>query len=61
MRAKLFLKDDYHEIADFIKKLEDGDCLLDVEENNLEPVNRIVRSMPSEVVVVEKNYVQYNI
>jgi proteasome accessory factor C len=49
MRAMLFLKDDYPETAPFIKEQVDGSWLLEVEVNSMDPVNRIVRSMPGEV------------
>lgn len=49
MRAMLWLKDDYPETGPFIKEQADGSWLLDVEVNSMDPVNRIVRSMPGEV------------
>jgi predicted DNA-binding transcriptional regulator YafY len=52
MRAMLFLKDDYPETAPFIKEQVDGSWLLAVEVNSMDPVNRIVRSMPGEVELV---------
>lgn len=52
MRAMLWLKDDYSETASYIKERSDGKWLLEVEVNSMEPVNRIVRSMPGEVEVV---------
>jgi predicted DNA-binding transcriptional regulator YafY len=50
MRAMLWLKDDYPETGPFIKEDSDGNWLLAVEVNSIDPVNRIVRSMPGEVV-----------
>jgi hypothetical protein len=50
MRAMLFLKDDYPATAPFLKEQADGSWLLEVEVNSLEPVERIVRSMPNEII-----------
>ncbi len=50
MRAMLWLKDDYPETATFLHESSDGSWLLDVEVNSMEPVHRIVRSMPGEVI-----------
>jgi len=52
MRTMLFLKDDYPETANFLKELKDGIWLLEVEVNSLEPVHRIVRSMPGEIEIL---------
>jgi predicted DNA-binding transcriptional regulator YafY len=49
MRAMLFLKDDYPATTDFLTEQKDGTWLLDVEVNNMEPVERIMRGMPIEV------------
>jgi proteasome accessory factor C len=49
MRAMLWLKDDYPETAPFIKEDSDGNWFLTVEVNSIDPVNRIIRSMPGEV------------
>ena len=49
MRAMLWLKDDYPETGPFIKEDSDGNWVLAVEVNSMDPVNRIVRSMPGEV------------
>ena len=49
MRAMLWLKDDYPETAPFIKEDSDGNWKLAVEVNSMDPVNRIVRSMPGEI------------
>ncbi len=54
MRAMLWLKDDYPETAPFIKEDSDGNWVLAVEVNNMDPVNRIVRSMPGEVEIIVK-------
>jgi proteasome accessory factor C len=51
MRAMLWLKDDYPETTPFINEGSDGIWLLDVEVNNMDPVNRILRSMPGEVSI----------
>ena len=52
MRAMLWLKDDYPETASYIQESSDGKWVLEVEVNSMEPVKRIVRSMPGEVEVV---------
>jgi hypothetical protein len=53
MRAMLFLKDDYPATADFLLKQNDGTWLLSVEVNSMEPVKRILRSMPDEIKIIE--------
>jgi predicted DNA-binding transcriptional regulator YafY len=50
MRAMLWLRDDYPLSVNFIKEAEDGHWILDVEVYNMEPVNRIIRSMPDEII-----------
>lgn len=50
MRAMLWLKDDYPLSVSFIKEVEDGKWILEVIVFNLEPVNRILRSMPDEII-----------
>lgn len=52
MRAKLWLVDDYTETAKFMKENSDGTWTLETEVNNMEPVNRILRSMPEEIKLV---------
>ena len=52
MRAMLFLVDDYPAASEFLSEQEDGSWLLEVEVNSMEPVNRIVRSMPGEVMII---------
>ena len=49
MRAMLWLKDDYPETAPFIQESSDGIWFLEVEVNSMDPVNRILRSMPGEI------------
>jgi predicted DNA-binding transcriptional regulator YafY len=49
MRTMLFLKDDYPETADFLTEQKDGSWLLTVEVNSMEPVERIIRSMPEDI------------
>jgi predicted DNA-binding transcriptional regulator YafY len=53
MRAKLFLKDDYPATTEFLKEQSDGSWLLEVEVNSMDPVERIVRSMPGEVELID--------
>lgn len=52
MRTMLFLKDDYPETANFLTEQNDGFWLLNVEVNNMDPVNRILRSMPGEIEIL---------
>jgi len=52
MRAMLWLKDDYPETGPFIQEDSDGNWILAVEVNSMNPVERIVRSLPGEVEVV---------
>ncbi len=52
MRAMLFLKDDYPATANFLSEQKDGTWLLDVEVNNMEPVERIVRGMPGDFAII---------
>jgi predicted DNA-binding transcriptional regulator YafY len=52
MRAMLWLKDDYPETAPFIREKSEGTWMLEVEVNSMDPVNRILRSMPGEVEVL---------
>ena len=49
MRAMLFLIDDYPATSDYIKEAKDGNYMLSIEVNSMEPVLRIIRSMPGEV------------
>jgi predicted DNA-binding transcriptional regulator YafY len=50
MRAMLWLKDDYPVSVNFMKELPDGLWILEAEVFNLEPVHRIIRSMPEDVI-----------
>ena len=52
MRAMLFLKDDYPSTVDFFTEEKDGTWLLEVCVNSMEPVNRIIRSMPLEITLI---------
>jgi proteasome accessory factor C len=49
MRAQLWIKDDYPDTITYLKDLGDGSWLLEVEVFNMEPVNRILRSMPNDI------------
>jgi hypothetical protein len=50
MRAMLWLKDDYPVSVNFMKELPNGLWILEAEVFNLEPVHRIIRSMPEDVI-----------
>ncbi len=52
MRAMLFLKDDYPETAQYINESKEGNFILKLEVNSMEPVHRIIRSMPGEVELI---------
>jgi proteasome accessory factor C len=52
MRATLWLRDDYPSSVNFIKEDEDGHWILEVEVFNMEPVNRIIRSMPEDIISI---------
>ena len=49
MRAMLWLRDDYPSSINFIKEDENGHWILEVEVYNIEPVNRMIRSMPEDI------------
>lgn len=55
MRAMLWLKDDYPETGPFIHEGSGGNWFLIVDVNNMDPVNRIVRSMPGEFEIINKS------
>jgi proteasome accessory factor C len=52
MRAQLWIKDDYPESSTYLKDLGEGSWLLEVEVFNMEPVNRILRSMPEDIQLI---------
>ena len=52
MRAMLWLRDDYPSSVDLIKEVEDGHWILEVEVFSMEPVNRIIRSMPEDIISI---------
>jgi proteasome accessory factor C len=52
MRAMLWLRDDYPSSVDFIKEVEGGHWKLELEVFNMEPVNRILRSMPNDIISI---------
>ena len=52
MRAMLWFKDDYPSSVSFIKEGEHGQWILEVEVFNMEPVNRIIRSMPEDIISI---------
>jgi proteasome accessory factor C len=52
MRAMLWLKDDYPLSVGFMKEEEDGQWILETEVFSMEPVNRIIRSMPDDIISI---------
>jgi predicted DNA-binding transcriptional regulator YafY len=52
MRAMLFLKDDYPLTAEYLTEQNDGTWLLSVKINSLEPLDRIIKGMPNDVIVL---------
>jgi proteasome accessory factor C len=52
MRATLWLKDDYPSSINFIKENGDGHWILEAEVFSMEPVNRIIRSMPDDIIKI---------
>jgi predicted DNA-binding transcriptional regulator YafY len=52
MRSMLWLKDDYPLSVSFMKEVEDGKWILEVEVFSMEPVNRIIRSMPDDIISI---------
>lgn len=50
MRAMLWLKDDYPLSVSFMKEEAGGKWILEVEVFSMEPVNRIIRSMPDDII-----------
>jgi predicted DNA-binding transcriptional regulator YafY len=52
MRAMLWLRDDYPSSINFIKEDEVGQWILEVEVFSMEPVNRIIRSMPEDIISI---------
>ena len=52
MRDMLWLKDDYPSSINFIKEDENGHWILEAEVFSLEPVNRIIRSIPDDIIAI---------
>ncbi len=52
MRAMLWLRDDYPLSISFMKEESDGQWILDVKVFTMEPVNRIIRSMPNDIISI---------
>jgi predicted DNA-binding transcriptional regulator YafY len=52
MRAMLWLKDDYPQSNNFLSEVEGGQWLLDTYIFNMEPVHRIIRSMPEDIISI---------
>ena len=52
MRAQLWLRDDYPDTVKYLTEHTDGSWHLDVTVHSMDPVNRIIRSMPGEVTLV---------
>lgn len=53
MRAMLWLKDDYPKAAAFLNPIENGEWILDTEVYSMKPVQRMIRSMPDDIIVIE--------
>ncbi len=53
MRAMLWLKDDYPLSVSFMKEVADGHWILDVKVFTMEPVHRIIRSMPEDIISIK--------
>lgn len=53
MRASLWLKDDYPLSVSFMKEEADGQWIFETDVFNMEPVHRIIRSMPDEIIICE--------
>ncbi len=53
MRAMLWLRDDYPSSISFMKEESDGQWILETDVFNIEPVNRIIRSMPEEIISIK--------
>jgi predicted DNA-binding transcriptional regulator YafY len=49
MRASLWLKDDYPLSLSYMNEVKDGHWILEVDVFSMEPINRIVRSMPDDI------------
>ena len=52
MRAQLWLRDDYPDTVKYLTEQADGSWHLDVTVHSMDPVHRIIRSMPGEVTLV---------
>ncbi|MFD3393405.1 WYL domain-containing protein [Aquirufa sp. OSTEICH-129V] len=52
MRAQLWLRDDYPDTVKYLTEQADGSWRLDVTVHSMDPVHRIIRSMPGEVTLV---------
>ena len=52
MRAMLWLKDDYPLSVKFIKEDDAGQWILNVDVFSMQPVNRIIRSMPDDIISI---------
>ena len=50
MRAMLWLKDDYPSSINYIKEIDGGKWSLEVDVFSMEPVHRIIRSMPDDII-----------
>lgn len=52
MRAMLWLKDDYPNSADYISQISDDKWVLLTKVYNMEPVHRLIRSMPEDIISI---------
>lgn len=52
MRAMLWLKDDYPNSVEYISHISDNKWILVTKVYSLEPVHRLIRSMPEEILLI---------
>lgn len=53
MRAMLWLRDDYPLSFNFMKEEYDGQWICEAEVFSIEPVNHIIRSLPSDILSIK--------
>ncbi len=52
MRAMLWLKDDYPNSSDYISQISEDKWILMTKVYSMEPVHRLIRSMPNEILLI---------